>query len=70
MKARDIDVGDLARVNGKTVQVTGLGEGWKLGRARIEISYKGGTRSGMLRPGPDDDVRVVYGQRGGRRPRR
>jgi hypothetical protein len=70
VKARNVGIGDLARVDGKTVQVTGLGEGWKLGRARIEISYKGGSRSGMLRPGPDEDVRVVYGQRGGRRGKR
>jgi hypothetical protein len=64
VKARNITKGDWLMVDGKPVQVTGIGEGRKLGRPLIEISYKGGSRSGMLRRGHDTQVSHLAGRRG------
>jgi hypothetical protein len=64
VKARNVAKGDWIQVDGKPVQVTAAKRGSKLGRTVIEISYKGGSKSGMLRPGPDTQVSHLAGRRG------
>ena len=60
MKAKNVAKGDWIKVDGKPVKVTGVEDsgwwgpgGWNDGKA---ISYKGGSKSGMLRRGGDDQV--------------
>ena len=70
MKARNIAKGNWIKVDGKSVQVTKTERtGWWTLTGFTEgvgISYKGGSRSGMLRRGPDTQVTHLAG----RRPRR
>ena len=58
-RARDISKGDWVKVDGRPVKVTHIAPGQKLGRKVVEISYKHGNRSGMLRPDPDADISMA-----------
>ena len=58
-KAMSIHAGDWIRVDGKTVEVT---KTKRHGNGEVHISYKGRSKSGMLRPDLDSDVVRVYGR--------
>ena len=66
MKARNVSKGDWISVGGKPVQVTKVREGgfWGLSgwTDGLNISYKGGSKSGMLRRGHDTQVTHLAGK--------
>lgn len=58
-KASRVRPGDWIRVSGKTVKVI---HAERHGNGKVHISYKAkGSKSGMLRPGIDAEVKSVYG---------
>ena len=66
MKARNVAKGDWISVDGKPVKVTRHqaggwwgDSGWISG---YNISYKGGSKSGMLRRGGDEQVTHLAGK--------
>jgi hypothetical protein len=68
MKARNVSRGDWIKVAGRPVKVTKAEEGgfwgltgWTDG---VHISYKGGSKSGVLRRGKDTQVSHLAGRRG------
>jgi len=70
MKARNVSKGDWIKVSGKPVQVTRVEDGGHWGAAGwvdgLNISYKGGSKSGMLRHAPDTQVTHLAGKRRGK----
>jgi hypothetical protein len=70
VKARNVTKGDWITVDGRPVQVTGIkAVRFWAGREKVTgvgISYKGGSRSGMLRRAPGTQVSHLAGRRGKR----
>ena len=71
VKARNVSKGDWISVAGKPVKVTKVEAGgyWDLGGwvdDGMHISYKGGSKSGMLRRGSDSQIAHLAGKRGKR----
>ncbi len=66
MKARNVSKGDWIKIGGKPVKVTKVDAGgfWGLGGwvDGLDISYKGGSKSGMLRREPDAQVAHLAGK--------
>jgi hypothetical protein len=66
MKAKNVRKGDWVKVGGKPVKVTDVEDTgwWTLGGfvEGVGISYKGGSKSGMLRRGKDSQVTHLAGK--------
>jgi hypothetical protein len=61
MKARKIHEGDWIKgPGGKPVRVTAARDGSKLGKPNREISWKRGSRSGMMRPDRDAEITRIF----------
>jgi hypothetical protein len=70
MKAKNIRKGDWVKVSGKPVKVTAVEDTgwWGLGgfTEGVGISYKGGSKSGILRRRGNSQVTHLAGRRGKR----
>jgi hypothetical protein len=69
MKAKNISKGDWIKVGGKPVQVTNVEDGGFWGADEkwvdgVDISYRGGSKRGMLRRKPGEQVTHLAGKRG------